>query len=151
MLKPGAYTWRTNPRVPSFPDDRPVLVFDGHCVMCSGVARFVLRHDRSRTIRLLPAQTPLGRALYVHLGLDPLDYASNIFLDDGVAWLRGEGSLRLARRLGLPWSVAAGLGILPRRWQNWLYERLAANRFALFGRLEVCYRTEAGHADRFLG
>ena len=28
--------------------DKPLIVFDGLCVLCSGNARFVLRHDRSR-------------------------------------------------------------------------------------------------------
>ena len=33
-----------------------------HCALCSGWARFVLRHDAKGMYRLLPAQSPLGRA-----------------------------------------------------------------------------------------
>ena len=39
------FSYRSDPAVPKFPDDRPIIIFDGHCVMCSGFARFVLRHD----------------------------------------------------------------------------------------------------------
>jgi transposase InsO family protein len=60
-----SFSYRHDPAVPDFPDDRPIIVFDGHCVMCSGWANFVLRQDRKARYRLLPAQTPLGRALYV--------------------------------------------------------------------------------------
>ena len=59
----SAYSYRADPAVPDFPDDRPIIVFDGYCALCSGWARFVLRHDRRERYRLLAAQSPLGRAL----------------------------------------------------------------------------------------
>ena len=58
------FSYRSDPAVPKFPDDRPIIVFDGHCAMCSNWARFVLRHDANGVYRLLPAQSSLGRALY---------------------------------------------------------------------------------------
>lgn len=145
------YSYRTDPAVPSFPDDRPVIVFDGHCVMCSGWARFVLAQDRRRVFRLLPAQTALGRALYLHYGLDPENYETNILIEDGLAWFKSEGSIRMAQRLGLPWSLAAVFRVLPLAWRDALYETIARNRLKLFGRREVCYLTEPGQEDRFLG
>ena len=145
------YSYRDDPAVPSFPDDAPVFVFDGHCVMCSASARFVLRHDRRGTIRLLPAQAPLGQALYTHCGLNPDDPESMILVADGRAWVKSEGSVRLAQRLGFPWSLAGALRILPLPWRDWLYERVARNRYCLFGRRDVCYRPEPGQQARFLG
>jgi predicted DCC family thiol-disulfide oxidoreductase YuxK len=79
------YSYRRDGAVPAFPDDRPIIVFDGFCALCSGWARFVLRHDRRALFRLLPAQSALGHALYVHYGLDPVDYETNILLAHGVA------------------------------------------------------------------
>ena len=64
MLPCEAYSYRRDSAVPSFPDDKPIIIFDGKCVLCSGFARFVLTHDRRRRFRLLPAQTPLGTALF---------------------------------------------------------------------------------------
>src|SRR5689334_8445785 len=104
---PPPYSWRGDPDVPVFADDHPILVFDGHCVMCSSFARVILRHDRQRRFRLLAAQTPLGAALYRHLGLDPVDYETNILIEDGRAWLKSEGSIRVFERLGFPWSMMA--------------------------------------------
>ena len=34
------YSYRDDPAVPAFPDDKPVIVFDGYCAMCSGSAQF---------------------------------------------------------------------------------------------------------------
>ncbi|MFD1301578.1 DCC1-like thiol-disulfide oxidoreductase family protein [Methylobacterium marchantiae] len=46
--------------VPPFAEDRPIVVFDGHCALCVGRIRFVMRCDRDRRFRFLPAQSALG-------------------------------------------------------------------------------------------
>jgi predicted DCC family thiol-disulfide oxidoreductase YuxK len=144
------YSWREDPSVPAFADDRPILIFDGHCVLCSSFARFILRHDRARRFRLLAAQTPLGAALYRHLGLHPTDYETNILLEDGRAWLKSEGSIRVFESLGFPWSLMALGRLLPRALRDRLYEVIARNRLRWFGRRATCYRPEPADADRFL-
>jgi predicted DCC family thiol-disulfide oxidoreductase YuxK len=144
------YSYRGDPAVPAFPDDRPIIIFDGHCVLCSRSAQFVLRHDGRATYRLLAAQTPLGRALYVHYGLDPHDYESMILIADGVPALKSEAGIRIAQGLGFPWSLAAIMRILPRGWRDRLYDVLARNRFRMFGRRDTCYLPDRRHADRFL-
>ena len=145
------YSYRGDPAVPGFADDRPVIIFDGYCALCSGWARFVLRHDSDGKFRLLRAQSPLGRALYVHYGLDPEDYETNILLADGVASFKSEGSIRMAEGLGAPWSLAAVFRILPRPLRDRLYDLVARNRLRLFGKRETCYMPERGTEQRFLG
>jgi predicted DCC family thiol-disulfide oxidoreductase YuxK len=146
----AAYSYRTDPTVPDFPDDHPIIIFDGYCVLCAGWVSFVLRHDKMARFRLLPAQSPLGHALYTHLGLDPENYQTNILLVGGVVFLKSEGSIRMAEGLGWPWSMAAVLRLLPLSLRDRLYEWVARNRFRIFGRRDVCYRSEADYADRFL-
>jgi predicted DCC family thiol-disulfide oxidoreductase YuxK len=145
-----SYSYRDDPAVPVFPDDRPIVIFDGYCAMCSGFARFVLRHDRRGELRLVPAQSGLGRALYVHYGLDPVAFETNILLEDGVAWFKAEGSMRIAERLGFPWRLAAAFRIVPRAWREALYDVVARNRLRVFGKREVCYVSDPKYADRFL-
>ena len=79
------YSYREDPAVPKFPDDNPIIIFDGHCILCSHWAQFVIRHDKSATFKLLAAQTPLGEALYQHYGLRTDDYETNILIADGEA------------------------------------------------------------------
>lgn len=144
------YSWREDPSVPAFADDRPILIFDGHCVLCSSFAQFILRHDRARRFRLLAAQTALGAALYRHLGLHPTDYETNILIEDGRAWLKSESSIRVFERLGFPWSLMAAGRVLPLPVRDGLYEIVARNRLRWFGRRAVCYRPDPAEADRFL-
>jgi predicted DCC family thiol-disulfide oxidoreductase YuxK len=144
------YSYRHDPAVPEFPDDKPIIIFDGYCAMCSGFARFVLRHDRDGIFRLVAAQSVLGRALYVHYGLDPADYETNILLEHGVAWFKAESSIRMAEGLGFPWRLVAALRVLPRAWREALYDVVARNRLRIFGRRQVCYVSDPQYANRFL-
>jgi predicted DCC family thiol-disulfide oxidoreductase YuxK len=145
-----AYSYRSDPEVPSFPDDRPIIIFDGKCVMCSAFAQLILRRDHARRFRLLAAQTPIGAALYRHFGLASSDYETNILLENGQAWLKSEGSIRICERLGLPWSLLRLGRLLPLPLRDRLYEIVARNRLRWFGRRETCYLPDASQADRFL-
>ena len=143
------FSYRSDPSVPAFPDERPVFAFDGHCVMCSAGARLVLRHDRCGRIRLLPAQTPLGQAIYRHYGFDP--DRTNLLIERGRARTRSDATIRVAELLGPPWSAAWVLRLLPRILRDAVYDRVAHNRLRLFGRREACYLAEPGQEERFLG
>jgi len=149
-LVEGAYSYRSDPAVPSFPDDQPILIFDGNCVLCSSFVQFILRTDRERRFRLLAAQTPIGASLYRHFGLNPTDYETNILLEDGRVWLKSEGSLRIFEELGFPWSLLAVGRLLPRFVRDRLYEIVARNRLRWFGVRQTCYLTDPAHADRFI-
>jgi predicted DCC family thiol-disulfide oxidoreductase YuxK len=145
-----AFSYRSDPAVPPFPDDRPIIVFDGKCVLCSGFANFILRSDRHHRFRLLAAQMPTGAALYRHFGLNPTDYQTYLLLEDGRVWLKSEASIRIFEQLGFPWSLAAVGRLMPRFLRDRLYDILARNRFRWFGSRETCYIPDPSQADRFI-
>jgi predicted DCC family thiol-disulfide oxidoreductase YuxK len=149
-MQHAAYSYRNDPAVPAFPDEWPIVIFDGFCALCSGWAQFALRHDSEGKYRFLAAQSDIGRALYIHYGLDPDDYETNILIEDGVAWFKSEGSIRMIAGLGRPWSMVTIFRLLPAPIRDRLYEAVARNRLRLFGKREVCYRPDPAHQDRFI-
>jgi predicted DCC family thiol-disulfide oxidoreductase YuxK len=146
-----AFSYRTDAAVPKFRDDHPIIIFDGKCVLCSGWAGFVLRHDRKRRFRLLAAQSPLGTALYAHYGLDPISYETNILLDHGRAWFKSEGTIRMFEHLGFPWRLVAVARLVPQALRDRLYNVVARNRLRWFGSRATCFLPDPADADRFLG
>ncbi|WP_428427855.1 thiol-disulfide oxidoreductase DCC family protein [Pararhizobium sp.] len=145
-----AYSYRNDPSVPDFTDDHPIIVFDGECIFCSGWVNFVLRHDRQGRYRFITAQSPLGEALYRHYGLDSRNYETNILLDAGIAYLKSEGSFRMAAGLGFPWTLACVFRVIPRRIRDPLYEVVARNRYRIAGRRNNCFVPTPEHRARFL-
>jgi predicted DCC family thiol-disulfide oxidoreductase YuxK len=82
------YSYRSDPSVPPFPDDRALLVFDGVCVLCSASARFILKRDHAWRFRFATAQSPLGQALFRHYGLDAQTFETNLLLVEGRAYAK---------------------------------------------------------------
>jgi predicted DCC family thiol-disulfide oxidoreductase YuxK len=147
----SAYSYRDDTTVPPFPDDQPILVFDGKCVLCSATVKFVLAHDRPRRVRFVVAQSPLGAALYRHFGLKSEDYDTNIVLENGVALTKSESSIRIFELVSSPWSLLTVLRLLPRFVREPLYEVVARNRLRWFGERETCYLPNEADRARFLG
>ena len=144
------FSFRGDPTVPDFDDLGPVAVMDAECAVCSWGARMIHRLDRSGTVRICPAQSPLGAALLRHHGLKPEDPSSWLFIDAGVAHADFEAVLHAGRRFG-GWARLTGLlRIFPRPVRDWLYRRLARNRYALFGRASMCSLPDPAFQRRLL-
>ena len=144
------YSYRSDPAVPDFPDDKPLIVFDGVCVMCSGFARFVLRHDHEGVFRMATAQSPLGQALYRHYGLDGVAMETMLVLSEGRPHAKADAGILVLERLGLPWATARAARLTPEWMADRLYDRLARNRYAVMGRRNRCMVPPARWRARFL-
>jgi len=110
-----------------------LIVFDGTCIFCSGFARFMARYDRKARFSFVTAQSKKGRALYRRYGLDPDLMETNIVIVDGVAHVKMAAFAAAVSAIGWPWRMFALLGFIPRPLSDWLYDRIARNRY-LFGR-----------------
>lgn len=133
-----AYSYRTDPDVPAFDDSGPIVFMDGECALCSRSARLIARLDRVGEFRICPVQSPTGRAVAAHYGLDPGDAETWLYLVDGRAHGSLDAMIRAGARLGGVGRLMAAFGLLPRGAQDWLYRRIARSRYRLFGRADLC-------------
>lgn len=145
----GPYSYRDDPAVPSFPDDRPLILFDGDCVLCSGSARFILRHDRTGRFRLAPVQSALGQALLVHYGVEPADPSTMLLIENGEARQRSDAVLRIAAGLPVPISALSVLRLLPFGLRDAVYLWVARRRRRLAGQT-WCAMPDKASEDRIL-
>ncbi|HVJ54495.1 MAG TPA: thiol-disulfide oxidoreductase DCC family protein [Aliidongia sp.] len=136
------------------PDDvltqGPLVLFDGVCNLCSASARFLVTHDRTGRLRFAAMQSEAGRTVLRRHGLPLDDWDSFIFLDRGRLHLKSDAAFELARFLRSPWPLLRIGRVLPRPLADWLYDRVARNRYALFGRKEQCMVPSAEIRSRFL-
>ena len=134
------------------PVSETVLLFDGVCNLCHGAVQFVLKHEREPTLRFCSLQSEVGRSLLVAHGLDPDALDSLVLIEGDRALTKGTAVLRLTRYLRAPWSWLGVFGILPRFLVDWMYGRVAAVRYRMFGRKDACTLPSGGAAtpDRFL-
>ena len=130
------YAYRDDTNVPPFDDSKVLFVFDGVCVLCSGGASWLMRFDRERRVHFTSAQGPLGQALYAHFGLQMDD--SYLLIDGGRAYTASSGYLQLCKVLGGPWHLLRIGGLVPAVLRDWVYARIARNRYRWFGKAGFC-------------
>ncbi len=143
------YSYRDDPSVPDFDDTGPVAVMDGECALCSWGARTIARLDRAGEFRICPTQSPTGAALVRHFGLEPEDPETWLFLENGQAWSGMEAIIRIGARTGGAGRLASIMRVLPRGGREWLYRRVAHNRYR-FGRSDMCALPDPELARRLL-
>ncbi|NIZ15494.1 thiol-disulfide oxidoreductase DCC family protein [Phaeobacter sp. HF9A] len=110
-----------------------LIVFDAECLFSPGFARFMTRHDRAERFRFVAAQSRTGQDIYRAHGLDPFDWSTNIVIVDGTAYTKLAAFCAAMRVIGWPWRALALLRLIPASPGNWIYDRIARNRYA-FGR-----------------
>lgn len=142
------HSWRGDPAVPAFDDSKPLFVFDGICVLCSSGAALVMRRDKERRVNMASAQSPLGAALYRHFGLDFDE--SYLVLSGGRAFTKSRGYFEIFTALGGWWRLLKVSAVLPERARDWLYDRIAANRYRWFGKAQYCALLSAEQRSRLL-
>lgn len=131
------------------PGERVVL-FDGVCKLCNGWAKFLIRHDVEQRFRLASVQSAEGQALLAWGGLPTDHFDSMALIENGQMLLRSDAVLRIVAQLPKPWRLLAWLRLIPRPIRDWCYDRIALNRYRLFGRYDSCLIPSADHARRFL-
>lgn len=129
----------------------PVLLFDGHCGLCTRSVQFVLRHDRRALFRFAAIQSEFGQALYRRHGLDPAAPSTLLLAEGGRVRTKGDAAVRIAVLLGWPWKALGVLRLFPRRLLDWGYDQVARRRLRLFGAHEACWLPRPEWKDRFLG
>lgn len=132
------------------PSDNPIAVMDADCALCSWGARMIHRLDRSREIRIAPIQSDTGAALMRAHGLDPQDPDTWLFIEDGTVWRDFDALIRIGLRSGGFGRVFVVLRLLPGPVRNWLYQRIARNRYAFFGKGDMCALPDPAFRARLL-
>ncbi len=146
----AAYSYRNDPAIPAFDDTRPIVIFDGLCVLCSSGVQWMLDRDPNGESRFAVIQDPLARALYRHYDLDADAFDTFMVLKDGLPHTRWAGVLVAARTLPQPWRAMGFAGrIVPDAVGNRIYDWVQRNRLKWFGERESCRSPEEGERSRF--
>ncbi|MBY6122471.1 thiol-disulfide oxidoreductase DCC family protein [Mameliella alba] len=145
------YSWRADPRVPVFDETRILVVMDGDCGLCSATARRIARLDKADRVRICTTQTALGQGLMRHFGLDPDNPDSWLMVQDGRARAGLDGAIQLFPQLHAGYAPLKALCLLPAPLRDWLYARVARNRYRIFGRGQVCALPDEALRRKLIG
>lgn len=131
-------------------DTDKVILFDGVCRLCNAWSRFIIKYDTNNTFRLASVQSKEGQAILQHFGM-PIDrFDTMLFVDGRTAYEKSTAFLNIVRHLPQPIRALTILRVIPKRLRDWIYDRIALNRYTLFGKYDQCLLPTPDHEKRFL-
>lgn len=149
--RPDRYSYRHDADVPMFDDAKPLVIFDGECVLCSSGVQWMIERDPEGTAVFAAIQQAAPRALYKHYALDPDAFDTFMVLKDGEPHLRWRGVLAAAGLLPAPWRWLGRAGrIVPDVIGDAIYDWVQRNRIGWFGARETCFAPNEAMRRRFL-
>ena len=131
-------------------ENRPIIVFDAMCVLCSANAQFVLRHDRHQRFLLASMQGEVGAGLYRRFGIDPSDPDTMVVVAGDKALRNSDAVLAIYAGLGWPWRALHIFRLVPRALRDPVYRLVAKNRYRIFGKRVTCWLPTPDQAQRVL-
>ena len=132
------------------PDRDPLILFDGVCNFCSWSVQFLAPRDRRKLLWFAPMQSASGRAVLAERSIATADWESFVLVEGGQVYFRSEAFFRTLRFMTYPWPLLRVGMILPRRLADWIYDRVARHRYAMFGKKSACMIPSRDLAARFL-
>jgi predicted DCC family thiol-disulfide oxidoreductase YuxK len=114
-----------------------ILFYDGHCGLCHGAVKFVLKHDEEGIFRFAPLQGETFRTRVSTAQRASVPDSVVLLTGDGTLLARSDAFLHVFGRLGGRWRILAGvLGAIPRPVRDMVYDFVARVRYRIFGRRE---------------
>lgn len=130
----------------------PIVVFDTDCVLCAGLVRFILEHERDQNLRFVGAWSEVGRDLAARHGFSQDDLNDTfLVIEDGRALVRSQAGIAIMQRLRAPWRWLTLLAIVPRPLRDAVYTFVARRRYRWFGHRNNCTSVPPEQMHRFLG
>lgn len=151
VMKRGLYSYLNEMELYGWDGKRPLVVFDGVCVLCSFFARWIVARDKEGAFMFTTAQSRLGQALYQHYDLDRKDFETNLVIINGELHEKMYGALAVCAAVGYPWRAFAVLQYLPQGLLNSVYSLIAKNRYMIFGKKDQCEIASVDLRQRLVG
>ncbi|MGC1462227.1 MAG: DCC1-like thiol-disulfide oxidoreductase family protein [Terracidiphilus sp.] len=140
--------------------ERLLVMFDGHCGLCNGLVRWLLRRDRRDRLRFVAMESAKVAGLVARHVRDSDVPASGpgtllVVQDAGGpaerVLERSDAVLTVLRELPRPWpELGMALRWIPRPVRDLGYRVVARLRYRIWGRLESCPIPTAEERARFL-
>ena len=132
------------------PRGKKVLLFDGVCNLCDGFVQFVLKRDKKALYYFASLQSDIAQQLLKKHGVKNDDLSTVVLIDGDQVFTHSDVGLRVAKDLGSIYRPLYGLRHLPKSFRDKIYNWIAANRYRLFGKKEVCMLPQPEWHSRFL-
>ncbi len=127
-----------------------IIFFDGVCNLCNSAVNFIIKHDKGNVFYFASLQSDVAREVLGENFPTGERFHTIIYSHDSRLYYRSEAVLRIARKLGFPFSLAYVFIVLPDPLRDVLYRFISHNRYRWFGKKDQCMIPRPEVKNKFL-
>lgn len=127
-----------------------IVYFDGVCNLCNSAINFLIDQDKRQRLKFASLQSDAGVEILQRFSLPSDDYDSFLFLKEGQLFQKSDAVLEIVKVLGGAWSLMTVFKIIPKSIRDWMYTKVAQNRYQWFGKRNECRLPTPELKARFL-
>jgi predicted DCC family thiol-disulfide oxidoreductase YuxK len=127
-----------------------IVLFDGHCNLCNGTVKFIIKRDPNAKFHFAALQSPVGERLLSEFNLPTDAFETFVLIQEDRYYIKSSAALHVVKKLKGIWKLLYVFVLVPRPIRDYLYSFIAKRRYRWFGRRDACMIPTADIRQRFL-
>ena len=128
--------------------NKQIILFDGVCNLCNKAVTFIIKRDEKNIFLFSSLQSETGKLLLKKHQLKEID--SIVLIKNKKAYIKSEAVFEIIKELKGFWCFLKVFRVLPLSFRDYLYTKLAKNRYRLFGKKESCINLTDEMKEKFI-
>ena len=119
-------------------NDLNIILFDGVCNFCNFWVDFIIKRDKDEIFKFALLQSDAGKTIAEKFLINRQDIDSIILIKGENYFIKSEAALEVVKELKSIWKIFYLLKVIPRPLRDFIYDLIAKNRYAIFGKRDTC-------------
>ena len=111
---------------------------------------FIIKRDIRKIFKFASVRSQVGIELIEKYSIKTKDIDSVILIMDGKYFVKSEAALKIAKELTPFWKLFYYLKVIPLPVRDFIYDLIAKNRYAIFGKRDTCRVPTEEEKGRFI-
>ena len=115
-----------------------VVYFDGVCGLCDWSVNLLVKMDTQKNLKFSSLQGKSGQILLSDLKIDLNEFSTVLFKVNDQVYTKSTAVFKIIQSIGGFFKILLIFNLLPTRFNDWLYFKVAKYRYKYFGKLDKC-------------
>ena len=99
---------------------------------------------------LFRSQSEKGQAILKYLNLSTEHFETMLYIENNTFYEKSSAFIKIIKNLPLPIKLLYLLKYIPNMIRDFIYDRIARNRYKIFGKYNECTLPTEDHNNRYL-
>ncbi len=120
-------------------NNKKIILFDGVCNFCNSSVLRIITHDKKNVFLFTSLQSESGKQITAHFKIDTTKIDSIILVESETEYaIKSTAALKILKQFNGFYKLFQICWIIPPFIRNSMYNYIAKNRYAWFGKKDNC-------------